>query len=84
MKNKLWVYGCSYSDVWGDNTLEDSWFGIVADDLNLSCIGWDEDKEGRSRYSIAGSGWLETQQAILNIKGLESTRYYNHRRTPKS
>ena len=66
MKNKLWVYGCSYSDVWGDNTLEDSWFGIVANDLNLSCIGWDEDKEGRSRYSIAGSGWLETQQAILN------------------
>ena len=38
-KRKLWIYGCSYSDYWGeDETLRDtySWARLLANDLDLS------------------------------------------------
>ena len=36
MKNKLWIYGCSYSDKWDENVPdEETWWGIIANKYNL-------------------------------------------------
>jgi len=43
--NKLWIYGCSFSDSMGDK--KESWWNMLSEKLNLECIN----------RSQAGYGW---------------------------
>jgi len=46
MKNKLWIYGCSFSDCWIENR-KAAWWNLLSDKLNLECIN----------RAYAGFGW---------------------------
>ncbi len=71
MKNKLWIYGCSYSDNWNDRVLshDDTWYGIIANKFNLDYKRiWDNNHcelDEATHFATGGEGWLYTQQMIL-------------------
>ena len=56
MKRKLWIYGCSYSDFWGDEGTRDdnSWVRILERELDLECTHHtiDEDQREWEPYCI--------------------------------
>ena len=70
MKNKLWIYGCSYSDKWDDNLPdEETWWGIIAHKCDLKVERFLGSKtltiDEATNLSVGGEGWLHTQQMIL-------------------
>lgn len=76
MKNKLWIYGCSYSDNWNDRVLshDDTWYGIIANKFNLDYKRiWDNNHcelDEATHFATGGEGWLYTQQMILRTAKL--------------
>ena len=70
MKNKLWIYGCSYSDKWDDSIPdEETWWGIIAHkcDLEVERLLRKEkiSIDDATNCAVGGEGWLHTQQMIL-------------------
>ena len=52
MKNKLWIYGCSYSNDAYFPRYNKGWFDYIADEFDLECIN----------RSDAGFGWNRHQE----------------------
>lgn len=52
-KRKLWIYGCSYSDYWGDekHRFENAWPALLAKELDLSLT--------HQRQGHQYNGWME-------------------------
>ena len=50
--NKLWVYGCSFSDDYMSDSIEKAWFNIIAENFNL---GLETAKRGE--YLLLATGY---------------------------
>ena len=67
---RLWVYGCSYSDNWNDRVIpyEETWWGIVAKELNLNVVrNHHEEKDDiiSTQFGLGGQGWNSVERQIL-------------------
>lgn len=68
--NKLWVYGCSFSDDYMSDSIEKAWFNIIAEKFNLelackgvSGVGWRRIKGWIDRDCIK---WGEDDLVIIS------------------
>ena len=79
-KRKLWIYGCSYSDYWGDESKrnDNCWIRLLQKELDLECIHHTDDEEANTFYhhavndrwittwrNYAGRGWSYHKDIIL-------------------
>ena len=81
MKRKLWIYGCSYSDFWGDkgNRDDNSWVRILEKELDLECTHHTIDKDNREwellytkHYTIQQSRVYVISQAVTDSHIIEN------------
>jgi hypothetical protein len=68
--NKLWVYGCSFSDDYMSHAIDIAWFNIIADKFNLelaskgvSGVGWRRIKSWIDRDCVK---WNENDLIIIS------------------